>query len=72
MIKCEPTKIGVTWQYLTVEFWLHTGGAQRLVQVKVPMAWLLNDEVTDAMDTYVRRVLVARWSDSQSDVPLDF
>lgn len=59
--------ITVTPSYLTVHFAVGNGGWLRHAAIKVPMTELLTDEVTQALDTHVRRRMIEIWS--QEPVP---
>lgn len=66
----KATAIAATEKYLTVEVRLGEARAHRLAYVKVPLAWLLADEVTDALDRHIRRRLIQVWSEVDLSDPL--
>ena len=59
--------ITVTPQYLTVHFAVGNGGWIRHSTIKVPLDELLTDEVTQSIDSHVRRRMVEIWG--AEDVP---
>lgn len=61
--KLTPIGLSATPLYLTVQCRLGLNGVARIVSVKVPLNWLLREEVTSALDARVRRELVERWSE---------
>lgn len=71
-MKNQPTHLGISEKFLVVEYWQHIGSAQRRQQVKVPIEWLLADEVLDALDKAMRRRMIDRWSDTAEIEPALF
>lgn len=69
-MKLIPTGIRATPLYLTVEAQLPLGEVHRLVHVKVPLHWLLSDQITSALDARVRRDLIEHWSEVDLADPL--
>lgn len=65
-----PIGLSATPLYLTVQCRLPLNGVARIVAVKVPLPWLLREEVTTAIDARVRRELVERWSEIDLADPL--
>lgn len=67
----STSKIKVSYQgliltdaYMQVHFAVGNGSWARHQHVKVPLAELLTDQVTQAMDRHVRRRLVEIWSET--------
>lgn len=61
-MQLTPIGLTATPLYLTVQCRLRINGPARIVPVKVPLPWLLQQEVTDALDARVRRDLIEHWS----------
>lgn len=54
--------ITATEKYLSVHFTYGDRAATRFETVKVPLKHLLHQDVTDALDTAIRRQLIEIWS----------
>lgn len=70
-IKVSYQGLIVTDQYLTVHFAVGNGSWMRHQTVKVPLAELLTDEVTQAIDRHVRRRMIEIWSDTPLPLLVD-
>lgn len=71
-IKVTHAGLGVRGSSLVVGLQIETGAWCRFATVDVPLALLLNEDVTEALDRTVRRRLIERWSSQPIEEPLPF
>lgn len=69
-MKITPTGLGATDRYVTVAVEVEIAGSLRFGTIKVPIWWLMSEQVLQALDRKARRDLIAHWSDTPLEEPL--
>lgn len=69
-MKIELQGLTATERFITAHVTVYVGNTMRFSQVRIPIHLLLQEDVTEAMDTAVRRRLIQAWSEIDLADPL--